>query len=280
MRGKIDEQLPKIRQRLLLRFPQIDFMPTPEEGAEELAYKYANRYDIVVSCGGDGTLHEVVNGVKKSGAKCLVGVLPYGTCNDVAHTLGIPKDLDKAIDCLLRLNTTKYDLLYDGQDYITYALASGYLVSVSYSTAVKKKKRLGRLAYILVGMRSLFKGKKLPITLIYDGNRVHDRMFYVMVVNSRYVGGFKLNPDEAVDNNKVKLVAIKKGKGLSGFFTFLKLFLLGVKSIKKSKNAIIADIENLEIENHSNEPFTVDGDKARFLKRKFKVSSSVTFIKK
>lgn len=280
MKGRIDEHLPKIRQRLLLRYTQVDFMVTPEEGAEDLAYRFAPKYDIVVSCGGDGTLHEVVNGVKKSNARCLVGILPYGTCNDVAHTLGIPSDLDKALDCILRLNTTKYDIMYDGEDYITYALASGYLVEISFATANANKKKLGRFAYILMGIKNLFKSKNLPITLEYNGEHINDKMFYIMIVNSRYIGGFKLNPDEVVDNGKLKLVAIKKGKGLSGFFGFLRLFLFGIKSAKKHKNVIVADIDEIKIENHSNEPFTVDGEKSRFLKKQLRVTNSVTLIKR
>ncbi len=280
MKGRIDEFIPRIRQRLLLRYATVDSLCTPEEGAEDLAYKHAGKYDIVVSCGGDGTLHEVVNGVVKSGAKCLIGVLPYGTCNDVAHTLNIPKNLDKALDCILRLNTTKYDLIFDGEDYITYALASGYLTSVSYATAEKNKRKLGRFAYILVGLKNLLKGKKLPITITYDGERIHGKMFYLMLVNGRYVGGFKLNGGEVVDNGKMKLVAIKQGKGIGGFLSFMRLFMYGIGAVKKQRRVIVADIEKLVIENHSNEPFTMDGEKSRFLKRTFKVESSVMMIKK
>ena len=96
-RGKIEEIIPNIKQRLSLRFSPVDFMPgQTANGAEELAKQYADKYDIIVSCGGDGTLHQVVNGVAKSGHSPIIGILPYGTCNDVARTLNIPKKLDKA----------------------------------------------------------------------------------------------------------------------------------------------------------------------------------------
>ena len=64
LKGKIDEVIPHIKQRLLLRYSQVDAMFSPEtDGAEALAFKYASKYDVIVSCGGDGTLHEIVNGV-------------------------------------------------------------------------------------------------------------------------------------------------------------------------------------------------------------------------
>ena len=74
MKGKINEFIPKIKQRLLLRFSQVDAMYSSDiNGAENLAYKFASKYDVVVSCGGDGTLHDIVNGVMKSGADVVGG---------------------------------------------------------------------------------------------------------------------------------------------------------------------------------------------------------------
>ena len=75
MKGKINEFIPNIKQRLLLRFSQVDAMYSVDtNGAENLAFKFASKYDVVVSCGGDGTLHEIVNGVMKSGANMNLGL--------------------------------------------------------------------------------------------------------------------------------------------------------------------------------------------------------------
>ena len=144
MKGRIHEFMPHIKQRLLLRFAQVDAVATPAEGAEDTAYTFAGKYDVLISCGGDGTLHEVINGVMKSGSQPIVAIFPFGTCNDVARTLNIPFDLDKAIDCALRLNITSYDVMFDGKDYVTYALATGYLTQASYSASSKVKKKIGK----------------------------------------------------------------------------------------------------------------------------------------
>ena len=205
MKGKINDSIPYIKQRLLLRFSQVDAMYSPAlDGAETLAYKFASKYDVVVSCGGDGTLHEVVNGVMKSGANPVIGILPFGTCNDVARSLGIPKKLDKAIDCLLRLNTTSYDVMFDGKDYITYALATGYLTKASYAASSKVKKKIGRLAYVFSGIRCMFQFEALPITVNCDNERIHGKFVYAMAMNGESTGGFKLNKNEIINNKKVK----------------------------------------------------------------------------
>ena len=78
MKGKIDKFIPHIKERLLLRFSIVDCLFSDNvDGAFTLSQKYANKYDIVVACGGDGTVHQVVNGVKKSGANCVVGIFSF-----------------------------------------------------------------------------------------------------------------------------------------------------------------------------------------------------------
>lgn len=280
MKGKIDEHLPHIKQRLLLRYPQVDAMATPVEGAEDIAFSFAGKYDILISCGGDGTLHEVINGVMKSGFQPIIAILPFGTCNDVARTFNIPFDLDKAIDCVLRLNTTSYDVMFDGKDYITYALATGYLTKASYAASSKIKKKIGRLAYVFSGIRCMFQFDALPITITCDNERIHGKFVYLMAMNGESTGGFKLNKGEIINNGKVKLVMIKRGKGISSLFTFVKLFLFGIKSIMKSKNAIVREVSHFEIENHANTPFTLDGEKAKFLKKKIYVKQVLSVVKK
>ncbi len=278
MKGKIGEHLPHIKQRLSLRYEKVDAMATPVEGAEDIALSFANKYDILVSCGGDGTLHEVINGVMKSGSQPTIAILPFGTCNDVARTFNIPFDLDKAIDCILRLNTTSYDVMFDGKDYVTYALATGYLTKASYSASSKIKKKIGRLAYVFSGIRCMFQFEALPITITCDNERIHGKFIYLMAMNGESTGGFKLNKGEIINNGKVKLVLIKKARGC--LFTFLKLFLFGIKSIIKSKNAIIREVKHFEIENHANTPFTLDGEKAKFLKKKIQVKQVLNIVKK
>lgn len=281
MKGKINEFIPHIKQRLLLRFAQVDAMFSAElDGAETLAYKFANKYDVVVSCGGDGTLHEVVNGVMKSGAHPVIGILPFGTCNDVARTLGIPFKLDKAIDCLLRLNTTNYDIMFDGKDYITYSIATGYLVKSTYSATEKSKRKFGRFAYFMSALKCLFNLEAIPVTITCDGTRFHTKIAYVMFVNGENAGGFKLNKGDTIDNGKVKFVMIKRTNAFANFLTFIKMFLFGVNSIRKNKSVIIREVQNFEIENHANASFILDGEKVKFLKKSVQVLTGIKMIKK
>lgn len=281
MKGKIDEIIPHIKQRLLLRYSQVDAMFSPEtNGAEILARKYASKYDVIVSCGGDGTLNEIINGVMKSEARPVIGILPFGTCNDVARSLNIPLDLEKAIDCVLRVNETKFDVMFDGKDYIAYSLAAGYLVKSTYSASEENKKKFGRFAYFMSALKCLFKFDSLPLTINYDGERIHTKAAYLMFLNGESAGGFKLNKNDQINNGKVKMVLIKRTNWIANLITCIKLFLFGIKSIRKNRNVIVKDVKNFEIENHSNAPFIIDGEKVKFLKKSISVSNQLTLIKK
>ncbi len=279
MKGKIGDFLLIIKQRLSLRYSIVECMTgSSSQDMEDLAEKNATKFDIIVSCGGDGTLHQIVNGVIKSNARPLVGVLPFGTCNDVARTLKIPFDLNKSIDCLLRLNVTDYDIMNDGEQYGVYTIAAGYLTDCSYSASSKFKKKIGRLAYVGTGVKSFFKFKALPMTVIADGERIHGKFVYMMLVNGESTGGFRLNKGEELCNEHVKLVMIKKKNIFASWFVFLRLFMFGIKNIRKSKLAIVRDVHKVEIENHSNTPFTFDGEKIHFLKKKFIVDKHIKLI--
>lgn len=279
MRGKVEKYLTKIKQRLFLRFNVVDFLTCKNsKSTEDVAFKNASKYDVILALGGDGTLHQVVNGVLKSGCDVVVGVLPYGTCNDVAKTLKMPKNLNKALDCILRLDTINYDVAFDGQDYMTYSLASGFLTKTSYQTSSKAKQKFGRFAYVIYAIKNMFKCKGLPLTISADGERFNGKFNFIMLLNSEYAGGFKLNKNENLQNKKIKLVLIKQSKFL-WLLAFIKLFMFGINSVRKSKQVIVKDVHQVEIVNHSNTPFTFDGEKAKFLKKNFKVIKSVKIIK-
>lgn len=281
MKGKVGDFLPKIKQRLMVRYTIVDCLTgTSASDMEYLAEKNASKYDVIVACGGDGTLHLVVNGVMKSGANPIVGVLPFGTCNDVAKSLHIPTDLDQALDCLLRLNTIDYDLMYDGENYGVYALAAGYLTKCSYRTSDKVKKRVGRFAYVLNGLKSIFKFRSLPMTIVADGVRYHDRFAYCLFVNGEYTGGFRVNKGEDLHNNKVKMVLIRRKNWFASLCVYARLFIFGINNIKKSRYVNICDVNNVTIENHSNTSFIFDGEKCKFLKKQIVVNHSIKMITK
>src|SRR3712207_1394913 len=88
------ERLPEALRLLRSRFGRVPVYPASDPGdAETLAGELAAEVDVLLVFGGDGTVHEVANGLPLPGADgLLVGLLPAGTGNDLARAIGMPPD--------------------------------------------------------------------------------------------------------------------------------------------------------------------------------------------
>ena len=113
--------------------------------ATVMAAQHAAEYDTVACIGGDGTLSEVVSGLMQVPNPPPLGYIPMGTTNDVASTLGLPKN---ATDAALRIVTgtpTAFDVGSFGErSYFTYVAAFGAFTAVSYETPQNEKQALAR----------------------------------------------------------------------------------------------------------------------------------------
>ena len=240
-KGKITKYFPYIESRLKTKYKKVDFIGSESaEDLKEQAKNNAGLYDLIIIAGGDGSLHLAVNGIKESGKNPTLAFLPYGTVNDVCRTLNIPRDLDKAIDVILRGETVKYDIMQEGSNYMIYTFAGGMLVSTSYKTSTGLKRLLGKVAYFLTGAKQLFSMRTLPLTVTIDGQRHHGRYIMMMVLNSASAAGFKINKERDIDDGLIDVILIEKKRSyIVALFTLLKMFLFGLNSVRKHKNVII-----------------------------------------
>lgn len=281
MRGKIGKKIPYIQQRLRTKFDDCDAVETLQDGlTADLVQSLCDDHDIIVAVGGDGTVHYVANGIAKSGKNVAMGVIPLGTINDVAHNLRVPKNLDKAIDIILRGYTLNYDLISDGKDYIVYTIAGGIFVSSSFSTPRKLKSVFGRLAYGFVGMRGLFTHKSLPLSVIDGDKKYSGKYMLCLVLNSYSTAGKMINGESSLSDGKMEIVLIRRAK--RGFFGFwrafnlvTRLFLFGLKSVKNSKDVDILYTSSVKLENHADVDFTVDGEKCEFLNKTLTINKQI-----
>src|SRR5437764_10566703 len=96
------------------------FCISQQPGDAEKFASDASDFDLIVSAGGDGTLNEVVNGIAQGGCKAALGLLPLGTGNDFARTLGVPTDLETAIEQIMAGKIRAIDLVRVTSDRIRY----------------------------------------------------------------------------------------------------------------------------------------------------------------
>ena len=189
--------------------------------ATEYAGRYAHDFDAVACIGGDGTRSEVIAGLMRVPSPPPLGSIPMGTANDVATTLGLPKnDTIGAALRLVRGSAHPYDVGGFGADeYFAYIAAFGAFTEVSYATPQDMKKRLGHLAYVLQGMAALPKLESYNTRVEYDGGVVEAPLVYGSMSNSTSVAGIVKLREEMVclGDGMSELVLVKDPGSIEGF---------------------------------------------------------------
>ena len=178
---------------------ELFFTGGPED-ATEFARAYAAEFDAVACIGGDGTLSEVIGGLMKIPNPPPIGYIPMGTTNDVASTIGLPKnDTIGAARRIVEGTPHPFDVGGFGKDrYFAYIAAFGAFTEVSYATPQDQKRALGHLAYVLQGAQQLGKIEKLPVRVEYDDGVFEGELVYGSMSNSTSVAGIVRLRDEMV----------------------------------------------------------------------------------
>lgn len=180
--------------------------------ATDLARRAAGHgYDLVVACGGDGTVSEVANGLAGSGVP--MGVLPAGTVNIWATEAGIPRDPVKAARVMLEGQTRAVDLGLAGVRYFLLMAGVGLDGAVARDLRPIMKRSLGRMAYVLTGIWSFAGYKGSPVALVVDGRRLDRHVVWIVVGNTRLYGGVvTVTPRARADDGLLDL-CIFSGRG-------------------------------------------------------------------
>ena len=186
------------------------------------------KYDLLVISGGDGTIHECINGIAVSDYKPKIGYIPSGTTCDFASTLRIPKKVSKAMDIILEGEPVKMDIAKSNSGYFIYVNAIGTYVDISYVTDSKMKKYLGYFAYIITGLKEFFTIPMMKTKIEHDNGILRGYFSLIMVINSRKVAGFNIINKPVLDDGLVDLVAYRYVPLFNNLIYFIS-FLLGPK---------------------------------------------------
>ncbi len=190
--GKIKSQLSDIIEIMVQAGYEVSVHPTQAVlDARNVVLERAGQYDLVVCCGGDGTLDETVTGLIEGGHKIPLGYIPAGSTNDFAASLNLPKNMKKAAQAAVGGDDFLCDVGCFGDRHFVYIAAFGLFTDVSYQTKQELKNVLGHVAYILEGARRIGSHPSYRMRVEYDGGVIEDEFLYGMVTNSLSVGGFK-----------------------------------------------------------------------------------------
>lgn len=161
---------------------------------------------MVIVGGGDGSLSSSVDFLVDR--DCVFALLPLGTANSFARTLGIPLDLDGAIATIVGGRRRRIDLGVIDGDYFANTAAMGLSPLVGDSVPHKLKKYLGRFAYLVWGAWCLLWFRPFRLT-VDDGSRTHQvTALEVRIANGRFVGGVEVVEDAEVDSGDIVVQAV------------------------------------------------------------------------
>ena len=166
--------------------------------AADFARLHAGEANLVVACGGDGTLNEVITGLLQGGHKTPLGYIPCGSTNDFANGLELPLAPLLACDSIIFGQPRPLDTgLFGSNRYFSYTASFGAFTSVSWSTPQNVKNVIGHAAYILEGIRSLTDIRPIHMKINADGREYEDDYIFGAVCNSTSLGGvLKLDDSE------------------------------------------------------------------------------------
>lgn len=265
-KGKIKKYRDYILKELATKYGEVDCVETRHAGdATELARNACGIYDYFFVSGGDGTINEVVNGFGENENAPILGIIPSGTVNDVAHSLHISKNLKKAVKNLVEGEIFEHDIFKVNDRYGIYVCCTGLFSKTSYDTARYTKKRLGKFAYFLRGVKEVVSTKPTKLELQVNGEKLKRNCAMLLIFNSRSTAGFNVNKNALLDDGVVEIVVFHSHKKSIWIFDILRavrFFLFGVKSILKSKNVTYRQASNFTIKLAEDTIINLDGEKS------------------
>ena len=147
-------------------------------------------YDIVVCCGGDGTLHHTVNGLLRLEQPPLLGYIPSGSTNDFAASLGLPKTPEDAADAVVNGRPHAIDAGDFGGELFTMWPPSAPFRLFPTKRPQNMKNAMGHLAYIIEGIKRLPIGEKYPAR-VEVGDQVFEEEFLFSISTQRPSAAFR-----------------------------------------------------------------------------------------
>lgn len=241
-----------------------------KKDATKIVKELDDDVDLVISAGGDGTLNEVVTGNMLRKNHLVLANLPMGTTNDVANMYGYTKNYQKNLELLLTGVEKNIDVCYINNTPFVYVACLGDFIDMAYNTPRSLKKKYGKLAYIMYGLKQL-KNKTNMYNIKYkiDGKNYEGKFSFIFITNSSRVAGVDdIYYDIKLDDNMFE-VALANPKTKR---EILKMMIQATtRDLKKVPGITYYQTNNLEIEflNKPKTSWCIDGEEYKSNNKKF-----------
>ncbi|MEM6502472.1 MAG: lipid kinase [Cyanobacteria bacterium P01_C01_bin.89] len=178
------------------------------EDLPNIIERHRDQVDCVIVGGGDGTLNAALPGLLST--QLPLGILPLGTANDLARTLGIPNDLNAACDLISQGHQHRIDVgLANNHPFFNVA-SLGLSVDITQRLTRAAKKQWGVLAYLWSAMQTVLHSQPFRATIETEDGKFRVRTIQIAVGNGRfYGGGMAIAWDATIDDERLDLYSLE-----------------------------------------------------------------------
>lgn len=183
-----------------IRPHRIDFSKNPLDGYEDS--------ELVVICGGDGTVNHVVNAIKSKDLDPEIGIIPMGTANDFARAIGMNSNPITAAKQIAQGKVRRVDCGKVNDRYFVNILSFGVLTTTSQHTSDKEKHIVGRLAYLRTGFVDLLNMHSMPLNIRCNGEEHKFDAVMFLAFNGNSAGQFNLAPRSNIEDGMLDILIL------------------------------------------------------------------------
>lgn len=246
---------------------QVSFSTYKKHAIELTQQAIASKADVIVACGGDGTIHEVAT--ELVGTNIAFGVVPVGSGNGLASNLSIPKDIEQAIMRVRDGKIFSMDVGSVNGEYFFSNMGFGIDATIIDKYEKSGKRKLG--AYINAALNSAqeYVAKKMLVT--YNGKTKEVNPLLLFISNSNEMGySMSLTPKASLTDGKLDYLMVPR-IGLLKQLTF-GLYVLLKKTEKFRKTDYVqTDVIHVEIVDHEKNGLQMDGEYYEYDTNKFEI---------
>jgi lipid kinase YegS len=192
---------------------RIDVRVTWEKGDARRFASEADKVDLLIAAGGDGTLNEVLHGLMdfSEAVRPKLGIVPLGTANDFATGCGIPRDPDKALALCVKGEAVPVDVGKANNHWFVNAATSGFAAEITATTSPELKRLFGPAAYTVMGAILAINFHHYKGKLILPSREISDSGPVAIVGNGRQAGGgLEVAPRARIDDGLLDVLVVRQ----------------------------------------------------------------------
>jgi YegS/Rv2252/BmrU family lipid kinase len=219
--------------------------------------------DLVVICGGDGTINYVVNAMRAMNLDYPVGIIPAGTANDFAGALGVSARTLKAAGQIVKGTEQRVDCGRVNGMYFVNIFSFGMFTTTSQHTRVELKQIMGRAAYMIEALKELKKLHGIPLTITSDNEAFYYPTLMGLVFNGETAGRMPLARNSNLQDGAFDCLFLRKRETMFQSAVDMLLYLLGVKTeavkyLRTSELTLVSPVDtDTDVDGQRGEQFPI-----------------------